>query len=55
VKQFTLQSLCHSDEGRCLSVEPLLSGKKRLEAPPEANSFAKAEREGKAEMQEEML
>jgi DNA methylase/NACHT-associated inactive Restriction Endonuclease 1 len=38
-----------------LTVEDLLTGKNRLEAPPQANPFAKAEREGKAEKQEEML
>jgi site-specific DNA-methyltransferase (adenine-specific) len=38
-----------------LTVEGLLSGKERLDAPPQANPFAKAEREGKAEKQEEML
>jgi site-specific DNA-methyltransferase (adenine-specific) len=38
-----------------LTIEDLLTGKKRLEAPPQANPFAKAEREGKAEKQEEML
>jgi hypothetical protein len=38
-----------------LTVERLLSGKERLDAPPQANPFAKAEREGKAEKQEEML
>jgi hypothetical protein len=38
-----------------LTVEGLLSGKERLGVPPQANPFAKAEREGKAEKQEEML
>jgi DNA modification methylase len=38
-----------------LTVEGLLNGTERLEAPPQANPFAKAEREGKAEKQEEML
>ena len=38
-----------------LTVEGLLSGKERLDAPPQANPFAKAEREAKAEKQEEML
>src|SRR5438552_16572760 len=38
-----------------LTVEDLLTGKKRLEAPPQANPFAKAEREAKQEKQEEML
>jgi hypothetical protein len=32
-----------------------VSGKERLDAPPQANPFVKAEREGKAEKQEEML
>ncbi|MGD1018998.1 MAG: hypothetical protein ABSA12_06735 [Verrucomicrobiia bacterium] len=38
-----------------LTVEGLLSSKERLDTPPQANPFAKAEREGKAEKQEEML
>ena len=32
-----------------LTVEGLLAGTERLEAPPQANPFAKAEREKKAE------
>jgi hypothetical protein len=36
-------------------VEGLLGGKERLDAPPQANPFVKAEREGRAERQEEML
>lgn len=38
-----------------LTVEGLLAGTERLEAPPQANPFAKAEREVKAEKQAEML
>ncbi len=38
-----------------LTVEGLLAGKERLDAPTQANPFAKAEREGKAEKQAEML
>ena len=38
-----------------LTVEGLLSGKVRLDTPPQANPFAKAEREGKPEEQGEML
>jgi site-specific DNA-methyltransferase (adenine-specific) len=38
-----------------LTVEGLLNGSERLEAPPQANPFAKAEREIKAGKQEEML
>jgi site-specific DNA-methyltransferase (adenine-specific) len=38
-----------------LTIEGLLSGKERVDAPPQANPFAKAEREGKPEKQEEML
>ena len=38
-----------------LTVEDLLAGTERLEAPPQANPFAKAEWEVKAETQEEML
>jgi site-specific DNA-methyltransferase (adenine-specific) len=38
-----------------LTVEGLLDGTERLEAPPQANPFAKAEREVKAHKQEEML
>jgi len=38
-----------------LTVEGLLNGTERLEAPPQANPFAKAEREGRAEKQEEIF
>ena len=38
-----------------LTVAGLLAGTERLEAPPQANPFAKAEREVKMEKQEEML
>jgi len=38
-----------------LTVEGLLAGTERLEAPPQANPFAKAEREVKPHKQEEML
>jgi hypothetical protein len=38
-----------------LTIEGLLSGKERVEAPPQLNPFAKAQREGKAEKQTEML
>jgi hypothetical protein len=38
-----------------LTVEGLLAGTERLEAPHQANPFAKAEREVKPEKQEEML
>jgi hypothetical protein len=38
-----------------LTVEGLLAGTERLAAPPQANPFAKAEREVKAHKQEEML
>jgi hypothetical protein len=38
-----------------LTVEGLLADTERLEAPPQANPFAKAEREVKAGKQEEML
>jgi hypothetical protein len=38
-----------------LTVEGLLNGTERLEAPPQANPFAKAEREVKVGKQEEML
>ncbi|HEY5297842.1 MAG TPA: DNA methyltransferase [Verrucomicrobiae bacterium] len=38
-----------------LTVEGLLSGKERVEAPPQLNPFAKAQREGKAEKQTEMI
>jgi hypothetical protein len=37
------------------AVEGLRSGRERLDAPPQANPSAKAEREGKAGKQEEML
>jgi site-specific DNA-methyltransferase (adenine-specific) len=38
-----------------LTIEGLLSGKERVEAPPQLNPFAKAQREGKAEKQTEMI
>jgi DNA modification methylase len=38
-----------------LTVEGLLAGTERLDAPPQANPFGKAEREAKPEKQEEML
>ena len=38
-----------------LTVAGLLDGSERLDAPPQANPFAKAEREVKAGKQEEML
>jgi site-specific DNA-methyltransferase (adenine-specific) len=38
-----------------LTVDGLLGGKERLDAPPQANPFAKAEREATGEKQAEML
>src|SRR5450755_3113415 len=38
-----------------LTIEGLLSGKERVEAPPQVNPFAKAQREGKAEKQSELI
>ena len=38
-----------------LTIEGLLSGKERVEAPPQMNPFAKAQREAKPEHQPEML
>ena len=38
-----------------LTIEGLLSGKERVDAPPQANPFAKAQREGKAEKQSELI
>jgi len=38
-----------------LTVEGLLAGTERLEAPPQANPFTKAKWEVKASKQEEML
>jgi site-specific DNA-methyltransferase (adenine-specific) len=38
-----------------LTIEGLLSGKERVEAPPQMNPFAKAQREGKPEKQTELL
>jgi len=38
-----------------LTIEGLLSGKERVEAPPQMNPFAKAQREGKAEKQAELI
>jgi len=38
-----------------LTIEGLLSGNERVEAPPQMNPFAKAQREGKPEKQTELL
>jgi len=38
-----------------LTIEGILSGKERVEAPPQMNPFAKAQRKGKAEQQPERL
>jgi len=38
-----------------LTIEGLLTGQERVEAPPQANPFAKAQREAKPEKQQEML
>jgi site-specific DNA-methyltransferase (adenine-specific) len=38
-----------------LTIEGLLNGKERIEAPPQLNPFAKAQREAKPEKQVEML
>ena len=38
-----------------LTIEGLLNGTERLDAPPQANLFAQAEREAKGEKQGEML
>jgi site-specific DNA-methyltransferase (adenine-specific) len=38
-----------------LTIEGLLSGQERVEAPPQMNPFAKAQREGKAEKQSELI
>ena len=38
-----------------LTIEGLLDGTERVEAPPQDNPFAKAQREGKPEKQQEML
>ena len=38
-----------------LTIEGLLSGKERVEAPPQLNPFAKAQREGKAEKQTDLI
>jgi len=38
-----------------LTIEDLLSGKERVEAPPQLNPFAKAQREGKAEKQTDLI
>jgi hypothetical protein len=35
-----------------LTVEGILSGQERVEAPPQMNPFAKAQREGQAEQQQ---
>ena len=38
-----------------LTVEGLLDGSERIDAPPQENPFAKAQREGKPEKQQDML
>jgi site-specific DNA-methyltransferase (adenine-specific) len=38
-----------------LTIEGLLNGKERVEAPPQMNPFAKAQREGKPEKQTELI
>lgn len=38
-----------------LTIEGLLSGKERMEAPLQLNPFAKAQREGNAEKQNELI
>jgi len=38
-----------------LTIEGLLSGKERVEAPPQMNPFAKAQREGKTEKQPDLI
>jgi len=38
-----------------LTIEGLLSGKERVETPPQMNPFAKAQREGKQEKQSKLL
>ncbi len=38
-----------------LTIEGLLSGNERVEAPPQINPFAKAQREGKAEKQTDLI
>ena len=38
-----------------LTIEGLLSGKERVEAPPQMNPFARAQREGKAEKQTDLI
>jgi len=38
-----------------LTIEGLLSGKERVESPPQVNPFAKAQREGKPEKQSELI
>jgi hypothetical protein len=38
-----------------LTIEGLLSGKERVEAPPQMNPFAKAQREAKPEKQTDLI
>ncbi len=38
-----------------LTIQGLMNGKERIEAPPQINPFAKAQREGKAETQAELI
>jgi hypothetical protein len=50
--------LCHDKDYpkiQILTIEGLLNGTERLQAPPQANPFAQAQREPKPEKQQEML
>ena len=48
-------SQAHYPKIQSLTIVGLLSGKERVEVPPQSNPFAKAQREGKAEKQTEMI
>ena len=44
-----------SPKSQMLAIEGFLSGREHVEAPPQMNPFAKAQREGKVEKQTEMI
>ena len=52
------ESLWHNKDSpkiQILTIEGLLSGKERVDAPPQMNPFAQAQREGKPEKQTDLI
>jgi hypothetical protein len=45
----------HENSKPGLTIEGLLSGNERVNAPPQVNPFAKAQREGKPQKQTELI